>query len=68
VLNGTDLTGAQLVGANLTSAEIFYANLTSAQLVGADLTGAIWSSDKAVPEGWLRDNSGHLARAALGQA
>jgi uncharacterized protein YjbI with pentapeptide repeats len=65
ILDGADLSGADLRRAYLRGADLVYADLTDTQLDGANLTGADldgtrWSEGAASPEGWTRDSQGRL--------
>lgn len=74
-LSGSDLTGADLRQANLSSADLSNANLTYADLEGATISNAnfqgavlkglysraLQGNPAALPPGWTRLSSGHLA-------
>jgi hypothetical protein len=75
-LRRADLTGAYLYDTILADADLRDATLDGARLDRddptrpsrcVDLTGAMWSSDKPVPEGWkLNTGSNRLERQAAG--
>jgi hypothetical protein len=63
IMDGADLTSANLSRANLTSANLSRANLTHADLRDAELTDARFPQEMALPDGWIRSESGRLKRA-----
>ena len=56
MLQGADLTHANLVGADLTGASLVRTDLTGADLTRANLTDVRWPEGVPVPEGWLVDD------------
>jgi Pentapeptide repeats (8 copies) len=64
LLISANLTDASLIAAKLTRANLLNADLTGANLFRADLSAAVYSDDRPLPEGWVRDpGSGRLGRA-----
>ncbi len=64
-LRGADLSGADLRGADLRGADLSGAYLRGADLPGADRSGAYRPANwgySDLPDGWERDESGHLRR------
>jgi len=62
-LTGANLTGADLTGADLRDANLRGTDRDGATFTDADLGGTAFSSDAAIPEGWIRESdSGRLTR------